>query len=60
DLVKQLNPVPEYCYRFLSVWNCVFQALSAIFLILLYREWKKLGGKDHFQPPLADPAMDKA
>ena len=52
DLVKKLNPAPEYCYRFLSVWSFTFQAASAIFLYLLYREWKKLGGKDHFQPPV--------
>jgi maltose/moltooligosaccharide transporter len=53
DLVKRLNPAPEYCYRFLPVWNLAFQAASFCFLILLFREWKKQGGPDHFSPPLA-------
>jgi MFS family permease len=43
DLMKKLNPDPNYCFRFLSVWNFTFQAASAVFLYLLYREWKKLG-----------------
>ncbi|HSI08209.1 MAG: MFS transporter [Rariglobus sp.] len=55
DLVKRLNPAPEYCYRFLPVWNLTFQAAAFCFLLLLYREWKKLGGKHHFSPPLAAP-----
>jgi len=60
DEVKKLNAAPEYCYRFISVWNATFQACSAFFLFLLYREWKKLGGKDNFMPPLAQPEMDKS
>ncbi|HSI07008.1 MAG TPA: MFS transporter [Rariglobus sp.] len=52
DFTKTLNPDPNYCYRFLPVWNFAFQAASAILLFFLYREWKKLGGKDHFKPPV--------
>ena len=58
DLAKKLNPAPEYCYRFLPVWNLAFQAGSLCFLFLLHREWKKLGGKHHFTPPLAEPETE--
>ena len=60
DLVKNLNPAPEYCYRFISVWNFAFQAASAVFIVLLYREWKQLGGKGSFTPPLSNPAAPPA
>ena len=53
DLMKRFNPAPEYCYRFLPVWDLAFQIFAGCFLILLYREWKKMGGKDKFTPPLA-------
>lgn len=58
DLVRKLHPAPEYCYRFLSVWNFTFQSCSCLFLFLLYREWKKLGGREHFKPPLAAEGID--
>lgn len=51
DLMGRLHPNPEYCYRFLPVWNFVFQGIAFIFTWLLYREWKKLGGKESFTPP---------
>ena len=52
DLAKTLHPDPNYCYRFIPVWNCIFQAGSAVLLFMLYREWKKRGGKEGFQPPV--------
>lgn len=55
DLTAKLNPDPAYCYRFLPVWNFTFQAGSFVFTWLLYREWKKLGGKDRFVPPAPLP-----
>lgn len=51
DLAKKLHPSPEYCYRFLPVWNVSFQIASAVFTFLLYREWKRLGGKENFKSP---------
>ena len=54
DLVGKLHPDPNYCYRFLPVWNCFFQGSSAIFLFLLYREWKKRGGIAGYRPPGVD------
>lgn len=53
DVVRQLHPIAEYCYRFLPVWNFFFQALAFLMLFLLYRQWKKLGGKNGFVPPVA-------
>ena len=52
DFTKTLNPDPNYCYRFLPVWNFAFQGCSAVLLYFLYRQWKKLGGKEGFQPPV--------
>jgi maltose/moltooligosaccharide transporter len=57
DLARTLHPNPEFCYRFLPVWNFTFQAGSLLFTWLLYREWKKLGGKDNFIPPAPRPAL---
>lgn len=55
DWMKRFHPDPIYCYRFLPVWNAVFHAGAFVFLFLVYREWKKLGGKDHFVPPAPLP-----
>ena len=51
DTVKTLHPDPNYCYRFLPVWNFAFQSCSAVLLFLLYREWKKRGGTTGYRPP---------
>lgn len=40
-----------YAWRYAFVWNFVFQALTLACYLWLYREWKKLGGKEHFRPP---------
>lgn len=53
DFARTLHPDPNYCFRFLPVWNVVFQGGAAFFLFLVAREWKKLGGKEHFTPPLS-------
>lgn len=55
DMAATLHPDPDYSYRFLPVWNAVFQAGAALCLWFLYREWKKLGGKEHFTPPVGMP-----
>jgi len=60
DLAKRLNPNPDYCYRFLSVWNLFFNSSAAIFFFLLYREWKRLGGMQGFVPPQVAPACVNA
>jgi maltose/moltooligosaccharide transporter len=55
DLVTRLHPDPHFSYRFLPVWNFTFQAGAFLFTFLLYREWKRLGGKDNFVPPAPLP-----
>ncbi len=54
DLMKRYDPDPNQCFRFLGVWNLVFYLGSTLFLCLLYREWKKLGGLTGYQPPRPD------
>lgn len=50
DFAKKFHPVPEYAFRFLPVWTFVFQAGIAVFLLLVYREWKRLGMRDNIAP----------
>lgn len=54
DLMGKLNPDPAYGYRFVPVWNTFFQTGSCLFTWLLYREWKRLGGKEAFKPPVPE------
>ena len=60
DLARNLHPDPNYCFRFLPVWNVVFHGGAAFFLYMVSREWKKLGGKDHFVPPIGQVAQTAA
>ena len=41
----------NFCYRLMPFWRLPFLAIALTFLFLLYREWKKLGGMDHYVPP---------
>lgn len=50
DLARRAHPSPEYAFRFLPVWSFVFQAGIAVFLLLVYREWKRLGMRDNISP----------
>jgi maltose/moltooligosaccharide transporter len=38
-------------YRLWPVWTIIFQIPALVCLALLYREWKRLGGKDNYVPP---------
>lgn len=49
DWLKTIDAARAYLY--LPLWPSVFKTLSAIGLILLYREWKKLGGDKSYIPP---------
>jgi hypothetical protein len=55
DLMRHFFPDAtwgkDFYYRFAPVWPLPFLILGMIFLILLYREWKKLGGEAHYVPP---------
>ena len=41
----------SYALRFAFVWNFVFQIITLGCYYWLYREWKRLGGKESFRPP---------
>ncbi len=43
----------ERRYTWMAGWQFVFQVAAAGFLILLYREWKRHGGDECYQPPLS-------
>jgi len=51
DFVKTFCNGSDYAYRFIYVWITFFLAISAIFMVKLYREWYRLGGDRHFHPP---------
>lgn len=42
---------PLYHYRYLPAWVSSCLALCLVFLILLYKEWKKYGGDKNYEPP---------
>lgn len=41
----------NYAWRYAVVWTLVFQVLTLVCCFRLCREWKRLGGKEHFAPP---------
>jgi hypothetical protein len=41
----------EYRYTFIAAWQFVFQLAAAVFLVLLYRQWKLHGGNENYIPP---------
>ena len=51
DLLKTYTTNPDSVYRFIPLWLAGFHALSALFFWLLYREWRRRGGRDGFHPP---------
>ncbi len=44
----------DYCYRMIPVWGLPFLTMGLVFLVLLYRTWKELGGDKHYVPPSLD------
>jgi len=56
DFMKTFNPNPDYCYRFVPVWNVFFNFCSLFFLYKLYRAWKWRGGMQGYVPPQVEPA----
>jgi hypothetical protein len=41
----------DFCYRFIPVWKVPFLCIALVFLLLLYREWKRLGGEKNYRVP---------
>ncbi|MCU0771624.1 MAG: hypothetical protein MUE94_07625 [Verrucomicrobia bacterium] len=51
DLVKGFCHGSDFAYRFLFVWIWPLAVVYAVFTLLSYREWKRLGGDEHYQAP---------
>ena len=51
DLMRRVHHGSDFCYRYQPVWQTFFGTISIIFLILLYREWRHLGGNAGYVPP---------
>jgi len=55
DWMKNLFPDAtwgkDFAYRMAPLWTLPFMILSMVFMILLYRTWKQLGGIEHYVPP---------
>jgi hypothetical protein len=43
----------EWRYRYAPVWTVFFQIFALVFLVLMFKEWKKLGGDEAYVPPKA-------
>lgn len=55
DFLKGTVERPETAYWYLPIWPAIFHAISAAFLFLVYLEWKRLGGREHFRSPASLP-----
>jgi hypothetical protein len=42
----------DYCYRMIPAWRMPFLFLGLTFLLLMYREWKLLGGLYEYKVPV--------
>ncbi len=51
DLMKAYFEKENFYYRFAPLWSLVFIALSGCLTILVFREWKRLGGDKGYVPP---------
>lgn len=51
DLMMWLNRGTDAAYRWIFIWPWLCSIVSAVFVCLGYREWKRLGGDESFRPP---------
>jgi hypothetical protein len=51
DGIKSFWPEGGFCYRFLFLWSWPFTVAAAVLMVMLYREWRKMGGDMHYRPP---------
>ena len=51
DLIKTHFKDGDFCYRFVPVYQVTVTLVALGTMLLLFREWKKLGGDTHYQPP---------
>jgi MFS family permease len=41
----------DFAYRYCFLWGWILHILSLVAFIFLYREWKRLGGREGYVPP---------
>jgi len=41
----------DYCYRMIPAWRLPFLCVALVFLVLMYREWNRLGGLKNYKVP---------
>ncbi|MFA5863942.1 MAG: MFS transporter [Phycisphaerae bacterium] len=51
DLMKTIYHGDIFYYRYIPLWTVSFEAISLVFLLLLYRGWKQHGGMKNYVPP---------
>jgi maltose/moltooligosaccharide transporter len=52
--IGALKPfVGEWRYTWVAVWTIIWQIPGGLFLFLMYRQWKLLGGNKDYTPPMA-------
>jgi MFS family permease len=55
DLMKRIFPDAvwgkDFAYRMAPLWSLPCLIVGLVFMILLYRTWKQLGGIEHYVPP---------
>ena len=51
DGVKHFCHDAEFAYRFNFLWSALFSSTSALLIILVYRDWYRMGGDKYFHPP---------
>ena len=42
---------PNFCYRMMPMWRLPFLCVALMFLTMMYREWKNLGGATSYKVP---------
>ena len=51
DGMKGFFPANDYYYRFIPIWSIGFMLAATGATVLIYREWKALGGDAGYTPP---------
>lgn len=51
EWMKARETVELFHYRYLPAWSALCILISLGFFLLLYREWKRLGGDQHYTAP---------
>ena len=48
-------------YGYLFAWFAVFTFLSSVLIVMLYFDWKRLGGDEHYVAPVVEeePVRDE-